>query len=110
MAKLVEEYNNIRNTVLHQLKSYWMDTDEQVIDRALPNTLKAVEKNFYQLPNKRFYNENSVLFSPYMSVQWMIFLYRLSHEIYCEGGVLQRKQTKFIILIRSCIPMTGFMQ
>lgn len=86
MAKLVEEYNNIRNTVLHQLKSYWMDTDEQVIDRALPNTLKAVEKNFYQLPNKRFYNENSVLFSPYMSVQWMIFLYRLSHEIYCEGG------------------------
>ena len=96
MAELVKEYNNIRNTVLYQLKSYWADTDEQIIDRALPNTLKAVEKNFYQLPNKRFYNGNQVLFSPYMSVQWMIFLYRLSHEIYREGGVLQRRQIKFI--------------
>lgn len=86
MAKIVDEYDYIRNTVLRQLRLYWDDIDEQIIDNALPNAFKKVEKTFCPLPDKRFCDGNNVLFSPYMSVQWMIFLYWLSHVIYYTGG------------------------
>lgn len=96
MAKIADEYDNIRNTVLRQLRFYWTEIDERIIDHALPNVLKAVEKTFCRLPDKRFYDGNHVLFSPYMSVQWMIFLYRLSHEIYCGGNEKEAGQVYYL--------------
>ena len=85
MAAIECEQEEIFSILLHQLKQHWIDIDEKVIRSSIPGAIKAVEDNFIGLPNKRFFCDGRVQFSPYMSVQWMIFLYRLAHEIYKNG-------------------------
>ena len=87
MSTLYDQLSQIKEILLHQLKQHWTDVDEEIIDKALPAAAGAVERNFRGLPNRRFFSGGEVQFSPYMSVQWMIFLYRLSREIYKDGGV-----------------------
>ena len=77
-TKMIEEL------LLHQLRQHWIDIDEDIIRNALPGAIKAIEGNFTGLPNRRFFSDGAVQFSPYMSVQWMIFLYRIAHEIYIQ--------------------------
>ena len=48
------------------------------------------------MPNKRFYDGKDVHFSPYMSVQWMNFLYRLSHYIYKNMGGTTADQVYYL--------------
>lgn len=87
MSDLMEQSTEIEELVIHQLRQHWKVIDEYAIHNAIPGALESIEKNFNGLPMPRFYSEGKIRFSPYMSVQWMIFLYRLSHEIYCRGGV-----------------------
>lgn len=72
--------------VLHQLKQFWLDVNEKAIFSAIPNARQAIIENYTGLPNIRFYDGQDVAFSPYISVQWMNFLYRLSHELYIQGS------------------------
>ncbi|MBQ9032174.1 MAG: transferase [Parasporobacterium sp.] len=85
MEILRREIDSIKQILFQQLKLYWPETNENIILEALPKTIDVFEEGFKGLPNKRYYNGTDVLFSPYFSVQWMIFLYRLSHEIYLRG-------------------------
>ena len=85
MSKLFEQQEQIKRIVLHQLRAHWLNVDEQIIEDALPGALKAVEAGFYGSPSRRFFDGEEVLFSPYHSVQWMIFLYRLSREIHVKS-------------------------
>lgn len=79
--------NNIEKTLLHQLYNYWPDLDEEIILSAVPVALDTILKNYEGLPNIRFFDGKDVHLSPLMSVQWMNFLYRLSHALYkIEGG------------------------
>lgn len=77
--------DSIEKILLHQLRSFWDDIDEERITKAIPETLREMEKGYFGSPNKRFWNGSDAIFSPYMSVQWMIFLYRLSHLLYLRG-------------------------
>lgn len=72
--------------VLHQLSNFWDDIDKETVAFAVPKALELMEGSFWGLPNKRFFNGDNVVFLPYMSIHWMIFLYRLSHELYKSGG------------------------
>ncbi len=76
---------NIAETLLHQLHNYWPGVDEKIILSAVPTALDAIQKNYEGLPNKRFFDGKDVHFTPLMSVQWMNFLYRLSHVLYKNG-------------------------
>lgn len=76
----------VNKTVLHQLKLYWPEINDKVITDAVPAALKEIENGFFGLPNKRFFKDGIVQFSPLISTQWMIFLYRLSHEIFVQSG------------------------
>ena len=78
--------DEIAALVLHQLRGYWTDIDERTVAAAVPAALRAIEANYAGMPNRRFWDEQGLVFSPYMSVQWMNFLYRLSHELYRSGG------------------------
>lgn len=78
--------DDIEKLLFHQLHNYWLDVDEEMISTSIPDALKAIEGNYRGLPNKRFWDGQEVVFSPYISVQWMNFLYRLSHSIYEKGG------------------------
>lgn len=92
MRTLQAQLPQIKDILLYQLKHHWTDVEEMIIENALPDATKAVEENFRDLPNRRFFLDGEVQFSPYMSVQWMIFLYRLSHEIYKNGGASTPKE------------------
>lgn len=98
MDIFLEKNDDIEILLCHQLENYWIDYDKKIIHQAIPQAMNALYENFIHLPMKRFYNNGNVQFSPWNSVQWMIFLYRLSHEIYKSGGGATRKRLiKFII-------------
>ena len=82
MARIEYNLDDIAELLIHQLKQYWLDIDEEVIRSAIPGAVKAVEDSFIGLPNKRFFYDGKAQINPYMSVQWMILLYRVAHEIY----------------------------
>ena len=86
MDRMDLDIGTVEKTVLHQLKLYWPEISEKVIADAVPAALKEIETGFFGLPNKRFFKDGKVQFSPFISTQWMIFLYRLSHEIYVQSG------------------------
>ena len=86
MICLKDQAKEVETLVCFQLKQHWPDVNEEVIRDSIPAALLKIEKGFTGLPNKRYYRDKDVCFSPYMSVQWMIFLYRLSHAIYKDGG------------------------
>lgn len=44
-----------------------------------------MEENFSKSVSNRFYDEEGMVFNPYFSLTWMIFLYRLSHNLYKSG-------------------------
>lgn len=87
MAAIQYGQEEIVSILMHQMKQHWLNIDEEVIRSAIPGTIKAIKDGFVDLPNKRFFFNNEVQFSPYVSVQWMIFLYRLAHEIYRNNRI-----------------------
>lgn len=92
MVVINNRQEEIEKILFHQLRQHWLEIDEGIIRDAILEAIKAVEYNFAGLPNKRFYCDGEVQFSPYMSVQWMIFLYRLAHEIYAQHGASTPKE------------------
>ena len=76
----------IGDLLLHQLRSFWCDVNEESIRKVLPKTMEQIEEGFRSSPSKRFYDGKNIVFSPYMSIHWMIFMYRLSHHIFLLGG------------------------
>ena len=87
---------DIKKIVLHQLRSYWPDVNEAAISKAMPDALNAIEENYRGLPNKRYFNGNDVVFSPYVSVQWMNFLYRLSNALYKKKEITSADQVYYL--------------
>ena len=79
------ETDQIKSLLLHQLHNHWIDVDESIIEDALPEAISLIRKGFSNLPSRRFFDGENVVFSPYMSVQWMVFLYRISHVIYLHS-------------------------
>ena len=72
--------------LLHQLDGYWPDYDREAIaDQILP-ALALMEKNYSAMPSARFWRDGEMVFSPWYSVTWMIFLYRLSHLLSENGN------------------------
>ena len=92
--KLLQD--NIDKIVLHQLKNYWLEIDEDVIIKAVPQALQALDNCFSGLPIKRFFDGNESLFSPYVSIHWMLFLYRLSHLLYQKGNTQAADQVYYL--------------
>lgn len=78
--------DRIEDLLFRQLHNFWEEIDEEAIISNIPIALTAIENNYKGMPNRRLWNGEEVIFSPYMSVQWMNFLYRLSHAIYQNGG------------------------
>ena len=88
--------DNIEEILLHQLSNYWTDIDENVIVSAMPMALKAIEVNYKGFPNNRFWDGKEVVFSPYMSVEWMNLLYRLSHVLYHNKANIAENQVNYL--------------
>ncbi len=79
-------YSGVEDTLLHQLHSYWSQVDDELVLSVIPIVMNKIWKNYEGMPNRRIFDGKDVHFIPYMSVQWMNFLYRVSHEIYKKKG------------------------
>jgi serine O-acetyltransferase len=71
----------IGQLVIHQIKNYWFDFDEEIIKSKVKVALKKVEICFCASQSKYLHDGEKMIFSPQHSVTWMIFLYYLSHEL-----------------------------
>lgn len=73
----------ITNQVLYQLKNHFVcgGVDEKAIRISINSALRDMDNNFRGLSSEKFYNSSGMVFNPYHSVTWMIFLYRLSWHL-----------------------------
>lgn len=87
----------VQELVIKQLGNFWSDIDEEIIQTSIQNALISIEQCFSGLPNKQFYDGKEVVFSPYFSIHWMIFLYRLSNILYkIRGGTVAADQVYYL--------------
>lgn len=90
MMQLQIPKQDILAQLIVQLESHFIlnNIEKSVISDYLDLALKKCEYNFIASSNKYFFVEMGghkiVRFNPYHSVQYMIFLYYLSHEIYAN--------------------------
>ena len=87
---------DVADLVIHQLGNYWIDIDKRAVREAVPNALNLMKENYEGFPDRRYWNGEEVIFSPYMSTQWMIFLYRLSHVLYLKGKTESADQVYYL--------------
>lgn len=91
MENMIKNTELVGDLVIHQLKAYWLDINEEPIRAGIPQALKMMDDNFKDIRGGRFADGNGGIFNPYFSIHWMIFLYRLAHILYqnsvCGGGV-----------------------
>jgi len=76
---------DILRQLYNQLRSHFLlsELEEESIETVFDCVLLRCEKNFQSSDNKYFKSEwGGVKFNPYHSVQYMIFLYYLSNELY----------------------------
>ena len=78
--------SGVEDTLLYQLHSHWPHVDDELILSVVPEALEIIQQNYEELPNRRIFDGENVLFSQYMSVQWMNFLYRVSHVLFQKYG------------------------
>lgn len=100
-----EEYEEL---LYRQLGSFWNDFDRSVIHNAIPSALQSVESCFGELPNDRSDTGKGVKFSPYISIHWMIFLYRLSRRIYENGGLNPSKEADQVYYLNKIMHSTDW--
>ncbi len=81
--------SEISDIVIKQLSHYWFDIDCDIILKSIPEALDETIQCFSDLPNKRFHNSGNIVISPYISLQWMCFLYRLSRRVFLNYGAVK---------------------
>lgn len=74
-------YDNqqVSNLLIRQLKNYWTDFDEEEIRRATPAVLEMMRRGYMGQVNDSFLEKG---INPHNSVQWGVFLYRMSRYLY----------------------------
>lgn len=83
------------DAVFRQLKSFFpepSEADKQLALGILEEVLQKCENNFSHSENKYFSTikdgKRIIRFDTFHSIQWMTFLYYLSHELYLKGSKL----------------------
>ena len=87
--------DELGGAVFKQLQSFFpepSETDKQLVNDILEVVLLKCENNFSRSDNKYFSTvkdgKRIIRFDAFHSIQWMTFLYYLSHELYLKGSKL----------------------
>lgn len=81
--------------ILMQLKSHFFISEEEksIIEERFDNAIAACEENFSHSENKYYFVEEGgakiCKFNPYHAIQYMTFLYYLSHDIWKNANIGQ---------------------
>lgn len=82
---LVISKQDILSLLIKQLQNFFIlsEEDKKCLSLCMDEVLARCEKNFKSAKNKYYiHGENEVKFDPCHSVQYMIFLYYMSHYLY----------------------------
>lgn len=86
---LIEDgIKNLYEIIKIQLSSHWLHFDYSIIRNAVNDAMVCMEENMSELSHNCKYARNSedvLIFSPYNTVEYSIFLYYLSHILYKRG-------------------------
>lgn len=83
-------YDNemVADLLIHQLRNYWNDFKDDEIRNAVPKVLEIMRGGYVGQINDSFLKKG---INPYNSVQWCLFLYRMSRYLYvnrCDNDTL----------------------
>ncbi len=87
-----ELIESTQQLVLHQLSNFWTNLDEEPIRLCVKPALEKIEACFNASRSKYVRKDGNVVFSPFYSVGWAMFLYRLSRELVNFGGGMASKE------------------
>lgn len=90
---LVYDQNEIVEMLMKQLSNYGWKYDEGILKDNIPIAMQCVEESMAQLATQRFVCDNNILFSPYHSVSYSVFLYYLSNILGKKGTVGKAKSS-----------------
>lgn len=93
MSKFSDVCEHAAKLLIHQMKNYFIDVNEQEIRSVVPEALGIVETNFKASANSRLNDGVNVRFDTNHSVTWMIFLYTVSHILGEKSSCFQGEST-----------------
>ncbi|MCR4754335.1 MAG: hypothetical protein K5868_02275 [Lachnospiraceae bacterium] len=79
---------NLKRIINIQLNSYWAEYEYSLIESCVDEAVEIIEEGMSQLSDECKYvrdESGEVFFSPYNTVEYGIFLYRLSNLVYKKG-------------------------
>lgn len=79
------DMKGILDLVNRQLHNYWDISLSQVSYKSLEIALLRLERNYARVKSKYFQNEIEVVFKIEHTVQYAIFLYLFSNQLYKDG-------------------------
>lgn len=78
--------NGIYKRIIRQLSNYWdFQFPKNVLYASIETALQRLEKNFAGINNKYYRKDNEIVFRMEHTVQYSIFLYFLSNQLYKDG-------------------------
>ncbi len=98
--------DNLYNIVAKQIASHWDIYDIDCIKASIDKAVVRVEENMSELNGNCKYAhdaEGNVVFSPYNTVEYSIFLYYLSHDLYKSGHEKEAGLVYYLNKIMNCV-------
>ena len=80
--------DNLYSIVNKQISSYWDIFDSNLVRNSIDSAIRCMEQNMSELNGNCKYAhdaDGNISFSPYNTVEYSIFLYYLSHNLYKQG-------------------------
>lgn len=104
---LVEDgRDNLYSIVNKQISSYWEIYNKDAIRNMIDVAIECMEQNMSELNcNCKYAHDaaGNVLFSPYNTVEYSIFLYYLSHNLYKNGQDKEAGLVYYLNKIMNCV-------
>ena len=106
LMKIEDGKENLIQIVEKQMTSHWLKFDSKCVRVSIDNAIKCVELNMSELNQNAKYahdSEGNIVFSPYNTVEYSIFLYYLSHELYKAGHEREAGLIYYLNKIMNCV-------
>lgn len=95
--------SDVKSILLLQLNNWWNDLDSDTIASVVPEAMEQMEQNFQAMPSQRFYKDGKMVFSPYHSVTWSIFLFRVAKLLSNKGAVKEADAVYYLNKIMNSV-------
>lgn len=103
---IVDGKDNLYSIVNKQISSYWDIYDSNLVCDSIDSAIRCMEQNMSELNSNCKYAhdaDGNISFSPYNTVEYSIFLYYLSHNLYKYGHEKEAGLVYYLNKIMNCV-------